>query len=197
MRILSCDNAGKAETKQSRGRTLVNVLVLAVGNVLLRDEGAGVCILEHLADRRAWPSEVRFIDGGTLGFTLSAEIERCDALLVLDAARFGEAPGVLRCFGAAGIDVLLASPRRSVHEVGLADLFDIARLKSRLPDKRYLIGIEPGIVAVGRDLSAAVAAAVPRASDLALDIIESLLAEEPRGMDTERVAIAAGQGIGL
>lgn len=174
---------------------MVDVLVLAIGNVLLRDDGVGARILHHLAHRQVWPQQVRFIDGGTLGFSLCVEVERCDALLVLDAARFGKAPGTLGGFEGPAIDALLASPRRSVHEVGLADLFDIARLNGSLPKTRHLIGVEPEIVEVGRGLSATVAAAVPRASDLARDIIRSLLSGSSRGLYAKPVAITRSLGI--
>ena len=58
---------------------------------------------------------------------------------------------------------MLFRSAKSVHEVSLADLFDIARLTDTLPAQRALIGIEPEQVDWGDQLSPAVAAAVPEA----------------------------------
>ena len=46
------------------------VLVLGLGNILLRDEGIGVRALERLLAEYRLPSRVRAVDGGTMGLDL-------------------------------------------------------------------------------------------------------------------------------
>jgi len=54
-------------------------------------------------------------------------------MLVFDAANIGGAPGTIRLFEGAAMDRFLTSTRRrSVHEVGLIDLLDMARLQDCL-----------------------------------------------------------------
>jgi hydrogenase maturation protease len=59
-----------------------------------------------------------------------------------------------------------------VHEVGLSDLLDMARLSGQLPARRVLIGIEPQSIDWGLAPSPPVAAALPHCVAVALDLIE-------------------------
>jgi len=51
-----------------------------------------------------------------------------------------------------------------VHEVGLRDLLDMARLTGSLPARRAFLGIQPGDTGWGEALSREVAAALPGAA---------------------------------
>jgi hydrogenase maturation protease len=141
-----------------------HTLILGLGNVLLADEAAGAAVLRALeADASADPA-LTLLDGGTLSFTLAGAIGAADHLIVVDAAAMGEPPGSVRLFEGPAMDEQLSRNATSVHEVSLADLLDIARLTDSLPAKRALIGIEPGRVDWGNELTPAVAAAVPEAA---------------------------------
>jgi hydrogenase maturation protease len=142
------------------------ILVLGIGNTLLSDEGVGIHLLNRLRERRlARLYGVRWLDGGTLSFTLAPEIEDCDALLVLDAARLDAEPGTTRLLQGEEMDAFVASARNSVHEVGLADLLSIARLLGRLPARRALLGIQPAQFDWGEALSEPVLQAMPAAAE--------------------------------
>lgn len=149
------------------GRTLV----LGLGNTLLSDEGVGVHMLDHVKAR--WPSdEVSFIDGGTMSFSLLGYVEEADAMLVIDAADLDEAPGTVRLIEDDAMDGFLAcSRRRSVHEVGLSDLLDMARLSGHLPARRALLCIQPASVSLSDSLTAPVAAALEDATDQACGLL--------------------------
>jgi hydrogenase maturation protease len=136
-------------------------LVLGLGNVLLSDEAVGAVAVQRLEAERTPGDLVELIDGGTLSFTLALPIAECDRLIVIDAARLGEAPGSIRVFEDEAMDRQLARHAKSVHEVSLADLMDIARLTGTLPRRRALIGIEPAVVDWGDGLTPAVEAALP------------------------------------
>ena len=58
-----------------------------------------------------------------------------------------------------------------MHEVGLSDLMDALRLRGDLPARRALIGIEPADMDWGTEPTPPVAAAVPRAAELARDLV--------------------------
>ena len=151
----------------------MKTVVLGLGNSLLRDEGVGVVAMNVLRVRHGESEGLAFVDGGTLSFTLAGIIAETEALIVLDAAELGEAPGSVRCWIGEAMDRYLGSSRqRSVHEVALLDLMALALLEDRLPQRRALIAVQPGTIAWGETLSPAVAAAVATMCEQASALIE-------------------------
>jgi len=146
--------------------------IVGIGNTLLGDDGVGPRVVEMLAPRLGDDPDIALIDGGTLGFALTGWLEDADCLIVVDAAKHGRAPGELAIFEDEAMDVFIARRGRSVHEVGLADALDMARLGGRLPARRILIGIEPETVDWGDQLSAPVAAAARRAVSHILSLVD-------------------------
>ena len=108
--------------------------------------------------------DVRHLDAGTLSFTLAADIADADNLIVFDAAQIGAEPGGIKVFQDEEVDEFLRSGKCSVHEVGFADLMDIARLEGYLPERYALIGIQPETLGWGEAPSEAVRRALPRAA---------------------------------
>lgn len=147
-------------------------LVLGIGNVLLSDDGAGVRLAERLR-RECAAEDATFVDGGTLSFSLLAYIESTDSLLVLDAADLKSRAGSVALFEGTGMDRFLGSVRRrTVHEVGLIELLDMARLQGCLPHQRALLCIQPDRIDWSETLSPAVAAAIPEAARQALALLQ-------------------------
>ncbi len=139
-------------------------LVLGFGNVLLGDDGAGVRLLAKLRPTIA-AAQAEFVDGGTMSFSLLPYIEATGSLLVADAAELGLPPGTVALYeGEAMDDFLKGGRRRTVHEVGITDLLDMARLQGCLPDQRALLCIQPGPIDWGETMSAPVTAAMYEAA---------------------------------
>ena len=149
-------------------------IVLGLGNILLSDDGAGVHAAQTLIQRLPETSAVRVLDAGTLSFTLLGLLEDADRLIVFDAGDFGADPGAVRCLESDTLDGFLAdvSRKRSVHEVGLADLLDMARLRQILPRQRALICIQAYDLGWGLEPSASVRAGIRQATDEALRLLE-------------------------
>jgi len=147
-------------------------VVLGFGNVLLRDDGAGVQLTELLRVALGAAAGV-FVDGGTMSFSLLPYIEETDALLVIDAADLRSAPGTLALFEGAEMDSFLRiARRRSVHEIGLIDLLDMARLQGCLPSRRALLCVQPDRIDWGEELSPSVAEVLPRAARQATELLQ-------------------------
>ncbi|MGB7451251.1 MAG: HyaD/HybD family hydrogenase maturation endopeptidase [Lysobacterales bacterium] len=156
-----------------------NTLMLGIGNTLLSDEGVGVHALNLLQSSHPELPNLTYIDGGTLSFTLAAYIEDSDNLIVFDAAELKAPPGTVRTMAGGEMDAFLGAARRSPHEVGLLDLFDIARLTGCLPDNRALIGIQPMSIEWGMFPTPLVAKALPIAVEQAVSLLRQwTLAEE-------------------
>lgn len=149
---------------------MTSTLVLGVGNILLADEGAGVHAMRYLADHYDLP-DTTYLDAGTLSFTLAADIAEADHLIVFDAAQIDSEPGDIKVFQDEEVDDFLKSGRCSVHEVGFADLMDIARLEGYLPERYALIGIQPEQLGWGDAPSETVRRAMPRAAGNAAALI--------------------------
>jgi hydrogenase maturation protease len=94
-------------------------------------------------------------------------------LLVIDAANLDGAAGSIGLFEGDAMDRFLASTRRrSVHEVGLIDLLDMARLQDCLPRRRALLCIQPWRIDWSETLSAPVAEALPDAARQAQGLLQ-------------------------
>jgi hydrogenase maturation protease len=110
------------------------------------------------------PGTAHFIDGGTMSFSLLPYVEMADSMLIADAANLDQAPGTILLLEGSAMDAFLKTTRRrSVHEVGLIDLLDMARLHGCLPRQRALLCIQPQTIDWGETLSTGVAAALPAA----------------------------------
>ena len=115
---------------------------------------------------------MRVLDGGTLGLSLLPEVESCRALIVFDAAMFGDEPGGVRTFAGAEMDAQLSGKKNTVHEVALFDLLATAELLGSKPALRALIGVQPEYVDWGLKPTPAVATAIPHMRRAARELIE-------------------------
>jgi hydrogenase maturation protease len=147
-------------------------LVLGFGNVLLGDDGAGVRLIERLQSDQDL-NACEFVDGGTMSFSLLSYVEVAHSILVADAAELDGPPGTIALYEGAEMDYFLKRVRRrTVHEVGLVDLLDMARLRECLPEQRALLCIQPGLIDWSDTLSSAVAEAMPAAARQARTLLD-------------------------
>ncbi len=143
-----------------------HTLILGIGNTLLSDEGIGVHVVRYLQTQHPTLPQVRYLDGGTLSFSLAADIEAATHLIVIDAAQWHSPPGTVRQLFNAEMDAFLQRPSLSVHEVSLLDLLDISRLTGHCPALDW--GTQP---------SPAVAQAIPAAAAMALSLCQTWQAQ--------------------
>jgi hydrogenase maturation protease len=136
-------------------------LVLGVGNSLLQDDGFGSHVAQALMERRL--SGMHVLDGGTIGLALLPEVERVDALVLVDAAELGEPPGTVRVFIDREIDAHLSGKRRSVHEVAILDLLAAAELRGCRPRHCALVAVQPACTDWGVEPTPPVRHAIPQA----------------------------------
>lgn len=163
------------------------VLVLGLGNVLLGDDGVGPLALARLERDYRFPPEVRLVEGGTLGLALLGELTQAEHVIMVDAVATDQAPGTLvRLDGEEVRDAV--RERLSVHQVGVADLLDAARLIGRYPASVVLLGLVPGSIGLRVGRTAAVDAALTElVSAVVLEVrslgLEVLAQTGPGGAD--------------
>jgi hydrogenase maturation protease len=151
------------------------VLVLGLGNTLLRDDGFGPAMIERLHERFGCASDVELVDGGTIGLGLLTLLAGRDALVIVDAFRAGEEPGTVMVFDA--FDPMKAGSLRgrSAHESNAASLLAVAAFTGDLPPRIAVIGVEPAEVATGVGLSPTVQAQFEEAVGQAVELIEEIV----------------------
>jgi len=146
-------------------------LILGCGNLLFSDDGAGLLLLNRLAVECDL-AQARFVNAGSVNFDMFSYVESATAMLVVGAADLREAAGTVAIFEGADMDAFLSGfRRRTAHELGLANLMDVARLLRRLPARRALLAIQPGQVERSSALSAPVDAALPLALERAQELL--------------------------
>ncbi|HET9708521.1 MAG TPA: HyaD/HybD family hydrogenase maturation endopeptidase [Gemmatimonadales bacterium] len=133
---------------------VAGTVVIGLGNPLVGDDGLGLAALEQLRSRGT-ARDVELVDGGTWGLSLLPVIESAARVLLLDAIDAGGSPGTLHILRRADLPRYLAT-RISPHEVDLQDVLALAELRGTLPHETVAIGLQPGRVETGCDLSDAV-----------------------------------------
>ena len=108
----------------------------------MKDEKLGVHAINTIRELYDYPPELEIIDGGTLGLDLLPIFEDCDKLVIVDAVNFGREPGYIGVLEDEQIPAAIFS-KISVHQIGLADLITVARLKGIMPSRLCLIGMQP------------------------------------------------------
>lgn len=175
------------------------VLVLGLGNVLLADDGVGAAVLDRLERDYHIPTEVRLVEGGTLGLSLLDEIAEARHVILVDAVATDAPPGSLvRLDGADVIDAV--RDRLSVHQVGVADLLNAARLIGRYPASVVLLGLVPGRIGLGVGRTREVDAAIDALVSAILREVETLgyqLVLRPQGCGGDRPIHALTRHFGM
>ncbi len=171
------------------------ILVLGVGNILLRDEGVGVRVVHELMARYEFPQNVRVVDGGVLGLKLTGTLMEADEVVVVDAVRGGGEPGTIYRFE------WKARPshihyKDSLHQIDLVEAMASLELIERCP-KVVVLGVEyEDINTWEMGLSPKVEAAVERLVGLVIEELKGLGVEpEPKKEEgAADVSCSSGQG---
>jgi hydrogenase maturation protease len=146
-------------------------LVVCIGNDLVADDGVGPAVYQELAGREL-PEGAALRLLGLGGMTLLGEFDGEDVLVVVDAVRFGAAPGTIHVLD---WDALPRSASHvSCHGIGIREAVEVSRklYPDKTPKDVYLVGIEGRhFDLLGEGLSAEVAANVGRAADRIMEII--------------------------
>jgi hydrogenase maturation protease len=133
----------------------VKAALIGLGNILLRDEGIGVHVVNAVKERYDCSEEVDILDGGTMGLDLLPHFEGREKILLVDAVDFGKEPGYVGVLEDDDIPSAL-STKFSVHHIGLSDIIFVLKLMGKSPGKMCLIGIQPESMEVGLEMTDAV-----------------------------------------
>jgi len=152
------------------------ITILGIGNLLLKDEGIGVHLVQRLAgviDN----ANVKIIDAGTYPDFLHLVDDSVDKLIIIDAVKAGDKPGTIYRFSFDDVDLDYAPPI-SLHDIGVSESLKMMALLNRQPKSTVVIGIEPKTIDFGLDLSPEIEDKLPGIIELVLKEIEETTAME-------------------
>ena len=150
------------------------ITVLAVGNLIMGDDGIGPAILSRLVADRGEDPRIWFEDGGLGGMQLLDVVRQSPRLLILDAIASHQPPGTVLRVGGDQVPRMLAS-KLSPHQVGLLDVLTAARLLQDEPDEVEVVGVVPALLSLQVGLSEVVEAAIGEAVQRAHEVLDEWL----------------------
>ncbi len=118
-----------------------HIMILGVGNILFKDEGLGVRVIERIQELYDFPENVSVVDGGVLGLGLLGTISQADHLIVVDAIRNGGTPGTLYRLCGEEIPKRIFA-KNSLHQVDLLEALTLCQALDKVPET-VIIGVEP------------------------------------------------------
>jgi hydrogenase maturation protease len=139
-----------------------HVVVMGIGNLLLKDDGVAIHALRKLQETVSFPDniDVELIDCGTVP-DISIFLDRpVDKLIIIDAIKAHGKPGAIYCITP---DVLERESHDiiSAHDLNLRESLALMRLAGTFPGEMVIIGVEPGEMDWGVDLTPEVEAKLP------------------------------------
>ena len=145
-------------------------LILAIGNLLMGDEGIGIHIARHLQKRVDIP-DVDIADGGTGGLHLLEYFMKYDLVIIVDAAADGKNPGsitMLRPEYPSDYPPTLVS-----HDIGLKDLLEALTLLEKKPEIVLFTISIAGTDSITLELTSEVQSSIQPATEKILNFLDS------------------------
>lgn len=159
---------------QGAQRASERILVLGIGNVLMKDEGVGCRIIEEIVARYEFPENVHVEDSGTMGMMLLHMLTQYDFVLIVDAMDgTGHPPGtVLRL---SPEDIAPNEVMHSLHDLRFIDVLNAADLIGKRPQGEC-VGVQVEDMQPV-ELTIGLSPVVEDAIDTAIDAVLTVLAD--------------------
>ncbi|NOZ45688.1 MAG: hydrogenase maturation protease [Chlorobi bacterium] len=149
-------------------KAIRKTLILGLGNILMKDEGVGVRVVERI-DKSKLPDNVDVIDGGTGGFHLLHLFSDYEKFVLIDATLTKDKVGNVRVIKpkfASDFPNSLTS-----HDIGLRDLMQSAELLGDLPDIDLIVVDIMDCQTVNMELSEEVEKSIPEVHKKIFELI--------------------------
>ena len=151
---------------------MAEITVLGIGNIILRDEGFGVTVVEALQREYDFPESVQVIDGGTLGAELMYFIEGTKKLIVIDAISGNGEPGTFFRFDGPAVQAYFQD-KISMHELGIQDVLAALQVRDKAVAEVLVFGYQPFSLEAGVGLTPPMEALVEPAMEIVLEQLQN------------------------
>ena len=170
------------------------ITILGIGNILFRDEGFGVRVIERLQEWYAFSDNVSIIDGGVLGMNLLGVLAECDHLIVIDAVRNKSRPGTLLRLAGEEIPARIRA-KNSLHQVDFLEALTLCQALDKVPET-IILGIEPeDIETLGDELTPLIQSAINPMIEMVLqEIVRIGASYTKRNLNVVKAEDAADPG---
>ena len=129
------------------------ILIICLGNPLMRDEGIGIRLASELLAHLADNPNVQVLDLGTGGLSVMHAIADREKIIFVDCAIMGQTPGMMHRFTPEQVRSKKVRMRYSLHEGDLLNTLELSRRLGECPDDIVIFGIEPKEIAHGEGLT--------------------------------------------
>lgn len=151
----------------------MKIMVLGIGNILMKDEGVGVRTIEYMK-KLDLPEEVELMDGGTSTPLLFPYFTEVDHLIVIDAVKGNMPPGSIYRLKPEDLLPPDDSPV-SLHDLGLVNALQMAEQIGMRPKTVVIFGVEPKEIDWGMELTPEIENRIPAIAQIVLDEINKLI----------------------
>ena len=128
------------------------ILVLGLGNILLKDDGFGVHLINQL-DRDKIEGDVEILEGGTLGFNLLDELTDRELVIAVDAVKGDQKPGTIYKFNYNDIKNYYKDKSMSMHQLDFIKALEIGEFLDKKLPRIIIYGVQPESICVDMELS--------------------------------------------
>ncbi len=129
------------------------ILIICLGNPLMRDEGVGIRLASELMSYLTDNPDVELMDLGTGGLSVIHAIAGREKIIFVDCAIMGRPPGLIHRFTPEQVTSKKVRMRYSMHEGDLLNTIELSRRLGECPDDIVIFGIEPKEIAHGQGLT--------------------------------------------
>jgi hydrogenase maturation protease len=158
------------------------ILVAGIGNIFLGDDAFGVEVARRMS-QRALPDGVRVVDFGIRGFDLAYTLMDYDVAILVDTTAQGGEPGTVYVVeidsgGDEEPDGAEAGPVQiETHGMNPMRVLETVRALGGQPKRILMVGCEPATFGDQEEGAFGLSAPVEAAVDVAIGVIESLVAK--------------------
>jgi len=149
-------------------KTKKKVLILGIGNILHKDDGLGVFIVNEISNSvKNIPKDVEIADGGTLGYDLLPLMSGRERIVIVDAIKVDDEPGSIYKFPAKHLAD--SNNKFSLHQMGVKKIVDMLSLTGEYPEIE-IVGVVPeDIQTMEIGVSDSVKKSIPKAVEYILN----------------------------
>lgn len=149
--------------------------IIGIGNILFKDEGFGVHLVNFLKDNYTFNQNVVLLDGSTMGYNLVDDILNFDNAIIIDALKLDEKPGSIYKF--SDNDLPVNFMKKTAHEIEFIDVVTMCKLSGYMPKLTFLAVVPEDYENLGIELTQTLKDSIVHVARYVLDELKSLSIE--------------------
>ncbi|MBN2535716.1 MAG: hydrogenase maturation protease [Spirochaetales bacterium] len=134
-----------------------NVLIIGIGNVLLKDEGIGIHSIRRIqadAGKKQSPWQgAEFLAGGTSGLDMLEQLKGRDKIIIVDAAQTNDPPGTIYRLNENDLKTFTPGEKLSLHNINLRDVVNLLSFLQETIPEIVIIAINAKDISPGECLT--------------------------------------------